>query len=240
MIIFIIISSMTFSMYTQRETTRAEAKPNNTRSLEVTVVWSDNVESHLTENTTVTLYQNGISKSTVTLNSPNWYYKWTGLDTSSTYNVYQNASLPGYHTEYTWGSKDWAIIRNIKNEIPSPPTPTPTPSPTPKPEPGYIPGTNVFTELYESTVAPTENSQDANQNTDQNSKDQSSNNNNATIHNNSNSANSPMNKSNDYTDNFMQNLHKSWLIILVVASIFTVFTFEKISVRKRNGNEKKH
>lgn len=226
-IIFAATISIAVAMFGQHEISKAEATPNNTRNLEVAIVWSDNVEAHFGQSSSVTLYQNGAPVSTVTLSSPLWWYQWTGLDAASTYDVRQISYFDGYYTEYAWDAQNRMTIKNIRNGSPVPPWPTPTP------EPYWDPGENITIDLGGGEATPSNNPAAT---TTPNTEEQkpNSNSNNAVIHNNpNNTSDESAEESSSFFDDLMQNINKSWLVILGIVALFAIFIFEKISSRKR-------
>lgn len=201
---------------------KAEATPSNARNLEVAIVWSDNVEAHLGQSSSVTLYQNGAAISTVTLSSPLWWYQWTGLDSAASYDVRQNTTFANYYTEYAWDANNNVTIKNIQNGSPVPPWPTP------QPEPG------TWTE--ETIVIYGDNPDNGTNATEQNNQNDNA----ETPTNNSAIA---QNKAGDFAEesNFhfgaffndlFQNINKGWLVILGIIGLFALFIYEKISARE--------
>ena len=226
-IIVAVVIAFGISMLYMHLQDKAEATPSNTRNLEVAIVWSDNVEAHFGQSSSVTLYQNGTPISTVTLSSPLWWYQWTDLNSAASYDVRQNSTFANYYTEYAWDANNNVTIKNIQNGSPVPPWPTPTPGPAPEPE------TNIIIESYEDGTPA--NGSNAN---NQNSEAQSSNNsNNAMIHNNPNNSdeNSVFNFGGIF-EGLTKILGKGWLLFLGLLGLIVLFLCEKKSARKKEND----
>lgn len=116
-------------------------------------------------------------------------------------------------------------IKNIQNGSPVPPWPTPTP------EPSWDPGENITIDLSGGEATPSNNPAAA---TTPNTEEQKPNSNNAVIHNNPNNTyDESAEEGDNFFDSLMQNINKSWLVILGIAALFAIFIFEKISSRKK-------
>lgn len=222
-IIVAVVIAFGISMLHMHLQDKAEATPSNTRNLEVAIVWSDNVEAHFGQSSSVTLYQNGTPISTVTLSSPLWWYQWTDLDSAASYDVRQNSTFANYYTEYAWDANNNVTIKNIQNGSPVPPWPTPTPGPAPEPE------TNIIIEYYEDGT-PVNPPAAENKNTEA----QAPRNNNAMIHTNPNDSSDE--GSFDFGAFFgelTKNLDKAWLVYLGIIGLIVLFICEKWSARKK-------
>lgn len=200
---------------------KAEATPSNARNLEVAIVWSDNVEAHLGQSSSVTLYQNGTAISTVTLSSPLWWYQWTGLDSAASYDVRQNTTFANYYTEYAWDANNNVTIKNIQNGSPAPPWPTP------QPEPG------TWTE--ETIVIYGDNPDSAANSAGQNNQNAEDANGSATINNSLTSPNWNKNSSQDFLPaDLVEFISRASIIFVIVGIIFLLFFIEYKSSKKKN------
>lgn len=220
-----IVMAVGIAMFFTNEQAKADAKPSNARTLEAVIVWSDNVEPHLSQSSVIALYQNGvqISKATLSINN-SWQRVWEGLDPSATYDVRQLSTFENYYTTYAWDANNNVTIKNILNGSPVPPWPTPTPEPSPEP------GTNIIIEYYEDGTPVTGNTNANNQN----AENKSSNNNDTTITNNTNNSNEKSDPDlNTFLDDLTQNINKTWMILIGLIGLFALFLFEKISARKK-------
>lgn len=99
-------------------------------SLDVVLVWSDNVEPHMGHSASVTISGSNGWSETVTLSIGNcWQHKWYNLDPNVNYEVSEWDNVDGYYTQYYWEVPDVLTIEKIQNGSPVPPWPTPEPTP---------------------------------------------------------------------------------------------------------------